>query len=1680
MKGSTALFALALWMAVTQGVQADDWPADRHDLARSGVTEEQLPTPLHRQWTHAAAHRPMPAWPEPGRELNRTAFDYVYGVTAAGGLVYYGSSADHKVYALDLATGEERWSFFTEGPVRFAPTVEGGRVFVASDDGWLYCLSAGAGKLLWRFRAAPGPEKLLGNERMISRWPLRSGVGVEDGVVYVTAGMWPAEGVCVYALRAETGEVLWDNATSGSLYVKQPHPGSFSMTGVTPQGLLLAQGGQLFVPTGRNVPAAYDRETGKLLYYRSAPTNWGNRWGGSWNFLAGGLLFGWRCHIGPDIDVLLGEYPPDKNDGIVCFEAKTGKEIREFAGKLDAVVNGDALYASGGGKVTAYDLKAWLKGAKAADCTRWEADHARAYALIMAGNTLFVGGKDTVTAIDAAKGKVLWHDKVKGQARSLAVAGGSLLVSTTEGRIACYGAKPVDKPAVVSPKKAPSRFEGDKPDSEAATLARRILEETGKTEGLCLALGAGDGRLLYHLAKQSKLTIYCVEPSARRAAEVRDALDAAGLHGVRVTVHRGSLRDLPYPDFFADLIVLGDGSSRTLRQCSVAELYRVLRPCGGIAWLPPAGRAGVSLRGVGRFVERAATLGTSGPLSADAIFGRLRDGGVPDGEIQVSATTVQVVRGKLPGSDNWTHQYASAGRTGGSNDQRVRLPLKLLWFGKPGPARLVTRHWGGPAPLCVDGRMFVPGQFSLIAVDAYNGRELWSRDFPRVAWWPVAAKSASVAADSDGVYLVQDTACLRLDPATGKTMQTYLLPKPPDGITEADAKKLRWSCLAVGHGRILGSMGSDKAGKAVFVLGKDGKTRWVRLAAGTVDNNSLSMDAGRVYAIERTDPAAVARAKRRGEAIPAAWRLVALDAATGKVAWQTDKDVAGRTELWLSEGVLVASSPSALSGYDAASGKQLYVREAPHRRFPVITGGTIYAEPHAYDLRTGEPRERANPFTGKSTQWSFLRSYGCGAMAGAPNVLMFRSGTLGIYDLAGDGGVFNFGGVRAGCYVNAIAANGLLLCPPADAACTCSYSLRTTVALAPAKRARDWSIFYDKLPTTAVKQCSLNLGALGDRRDQDGALWLALPRPDTRTRRKDIAVPFRVTMHEGFGPYRRSADRVEIEGTERPWLYASGLKGLKHAALDLAILDRGIAAWPARGTPKIDGLVIDPAWQHGRAYRVGPENASVTAVCDDFGLYLAYERPAARPWKAAERGDDAAVWKDDSFEIYLSPVPAAGAASRRCVHLGVSASGARYDGEWVYVSPFPACDIPKLEVKVDGKPDEWADRGLRVLSLTAPKGKMRAPADFDPSLRIGWSEEGVLLLVQVKDNAVCEAGSASRLWEGDSIELFVTPRLGWKADCQVVISPGVDPKQPKPRIAFYGPHGPIRGKAVTARVAGAKTADGYVVEVLLPWRNVKIKPAEARMFGMQIFVNDNDKPGGVKQPFRVQWHPGGHPFTNRDPHAYQRFRLASAPGKPIEFKRGAKPGKDGLYTAVPPYPFPLTAPPLGAKGEDPEYAGPWSGAVRVDKKAFIAEVAVPWETLKKAGLSKDNLMLNFASRGPLTRAPKLGQGYERLLLVPAEMAKPATFTVRLHFAELEDVERGQRVFDVKLQGKTVLEDFDVVRAARGRNRAIVKQFDGITASRALTLELISKAAELTPSTAPILNAIEVLPASGAK
>lgn len=244
----------------------------RCDSGRTAATNQQLPSNPKLLWEREYA-RPTPTYPHDPR----MCFDRSYEPVAAGQRIFVPSMVTDSVTALDTATGNELWRFFAEGPVRFAPVVAQDRVYFVSDDGFLYCVTAQAGKLLWRYSPMGSRRrtlKLLADERLISRWPARGGPVLADGVVYFAAGIWPFEGVAVCAVDAATGNPRWVNTECHFVKDGLLDHGDRRDGGVSPQGYLTVLEDKLIVPCGRALPAVFDRATGRMEPYTSG---WGGR-----------------------------------------------------------------------------------------------------------------------------------------------------------------------------------------------------------------------------------------------------------------------------------------------------------------------------------------------------------------------------------------------------------------------------------------------------------------------------------------------------------------------------------------------------------------------------------------------------------------------------------------------------------------------------------------------------------------------------------------------------------------------------------------------------------------------------------------------------------------------------------------------------------------------------------------------------------------------------------------------------------------------------------------------------------------------------------------------------------------------------------------------------------------------------------------------------------------------------------------------------------------------------------------------------------------------------------------------------------------------------------------------------------------------------------------------------------
>jgi hypothetical protein len=91
-----------------------------------------------------------------------------------------------------------------------------------------------------------------------------------------------------------------------------------------------------------------------------------------------------------------------------------------------------------------------------------------------------------------------------------------------------------------------------------------------------------------------------------------------------------------------------------------------------------------------------------------------------------------------------------------------------------------------------------------------------------------------------------------------------------------------------------------------------------------------------------------------------------------------------------------------------------------------------------------------------------------------------------------------------------------------------------------------------------------------------------------------------------------------------------------------------------------------------------------------------------------------------------------------------------------------------------------------------------------------------------------------------------------------------------------------------------------------------------------------------------------------------------------------------------------------------------------------------------------------------------------------------TYTVRLYFMALENDQPGQRVFDIKLQDKTVEKGFDLVKRTGGTKRAFVAEYHGVSVSGDLVVDLVPPAVNTDAAHQPLISGIEVVRTNGSE
>jgi outer membrane protein assembly factor BamB len=325
------------------------------------------------------------ALPDPLVELWRfETQDSIEGSPAIVGDTAYVASMDQHLYALDLATGKEKWKY-KAGPFKAAPSVQGDAIYVGDSDGVFHCVDAKTGT---------------------KRWTLTTEAEITSGANFagdkVLFGSYDENLYCL----TRDGKVAWKFACQGPV-----------------NGSPVVAGDRTFVAGCDSILHILDINSGKELNTVDL--------GGQ--AAATAAVAGDGLYVGTMNNQVLG-IDWKKPEVLWTFEAQ--KRPQAFYASA-AVAEGLVITASRDKRVYALDRKTGKEQWSFPTEGRVDASP------VVAGERVYAGSLDgKLYVLDLKRGTEVQKIDLGGQVTgSPAVGGGRLVVGNVKGVVYCFGAK---------------------------------------------------------------------------------------------------------------------------------------------------------------------------------------------------------------------------------------------------------------------------------------------------------------------------------------------------------------------------------------------------------------------------------------------------------------------------------------------------------------------------------------------------------------------------------------------------------------------------------------------------------------------------------------------------------------------------------------------------------------------------------------------------------------------------------------------------------------------------------------------------------------------------------------------------------------------------------------------------------------------------------------------------------------------------------------------------------------------------------------------------------------------------------------------------------------------------------------------------------------------------------------
>jgi outer membrane protein assembly factor BamB len=468
---------------------------------RSGSSPVTLPGPLEQKWSVS-----LPSTPS--------------APVVASGKVFVSAIDCHTLCALDAESGKCVWQYTAGGRVDSPPTVysfvvppsggpgdaqknatesrgppEGGTtnrlVLFGCRDGWVYCVRADDGRLVWRFRAAPEDRLVGAGGQIESAWPVHGSILIKDDVAYCVAGRssFLDGGLHIYGLDPKTGRVLHTQHLNGPW--PSPEIGATAQTPnrgyVIPGALadvLVADAHHVYLRQLRFDPALREMEDMQPNLYKSPKLTGENRGGDHkyWDnlveagrhelftdpawfhrsyfqnfpgmrlYAATGVLGGsWHRRMYWSYGQVVGQY--------IVFNGNMGYAVQVFAtSPREGGFNAGDGYVIHAGKTAARETDEKLFALRP-NQSKWRIRvPLRPVAMTLAGDQLLIAGppdlddpRDGLAAVEGKKGALLWSLSAEtGQKLAkydlddvpifdgMAVACERLYISTVDDKLLCF------------------------------------------------------------------------------------------------------------------------------------------------------------------------------------------------------------------------------------------------------------------------------------------------------------------------------------------------------------------------------------------------------------------------------------------------------------------------------------------------------------------------------------------------------------------------------------------------------------------------------------------------------------------------------------------------------------------------------------------------------------------------------------------------------------------------------------------------------------------------------------------------------------------------------------------------------------------------------------------------------------------------------------------------------------------------------------------------------------------------------------------------------------------------------------------------------------------------------------------------------------------------------------------